>query len=436
MLGYGSAAEVLALTLPDDLYVDPTQRAHLQATYERDGVLDGVEVRWKKKNGEHLIVSLHARTLRNARGRVVGYEGMVIDITARKRLEEALRQSEARYRTISDLISDYAYAVRIEPEGRAVVEWVTEAFSRITGFTVHELEARGGIVGLIHPEDFPGVLQRLSVLLAGQPGISEHRIITKDGAVRWLRDYSCPEWDASQHRVVRIIGAGQDITERKQAEERLHLLSRQLLKAQESERRHLARELHDEIGQMLTVLKINLQALRPVPKKAVPHLHESLRIVDSLVQQIRHLSLNLRPSQLDHLGLVNTLQWYVDWHAQRTGLTMHFVAGSLQARPSPTIETACFRVVQEALTNVARHAQARQVWIEVRQHDSALLLSVRDDGVGFDMKAARAQTAQGTGLGLMGMEERVRLLGGQLEIETGSGTGTEIRAWLPLRPAL
>lgn len=103
MLGYESAEEVLSLTLPDDLYVDPTQRAHLRATYEAAGVLEGVEVRWKKKGGEHIIVSLYARTIRDTHGTVIGYEGMVLNITEHKRMEEALRQSEARYHTISDL---------------------------------------------------------------------------------------------------------------------------------------------------------------------------------------------------------------------------------------------------------------------------------------------------------------------------------------------
>jgi len=219
MLGYESAEEVLALKLPDDLYVDPTQRAHLRAHYESRGVTEGVELRWKKKSGEHFVVSLYARTLRDTHGTVIGYEGMVLDITERKRMEGVLRQSEARYRTISNLISDYAYAVRIETDGRTVVEWVTEAFSRITGFTAQELEASGGIVRVIHSDDMPSVLQRLSALLSGQPGISEHRIITTSGEVRWLQDYSCPEWDEAQGRIVRIIGAGQDITERKQAEE-------------------------------------------------------------------------------------------------------------------------------------------------------------------------------------------------------------------------
>src|SRR5712691_3441834 len=122
--------------------------------------------------------------------------------------------------------------------------------------------------------------------------------------------------------------------------------------------------------------------------------------------------------------------------AQRTGLVVHFAADPLQPRPGPTLETACFRIVQEALTNIARHAQARQVWITLGQHDAVLHLLVRDDGIGFDLEAARMRAAQGKGLGLLGIEERVRLLGGQLEIVTAPGKGTEIRVRFPLREAL
>jgi PAS domain S-box-containing protein len=561
MLGYASAEEVLTLKLPDDLYADPRQREHLRADYEAGGVLNGMEVYWKKKNGEPLVVSLHARAIRDPHGQVVYYEGLVLDITERKRMEDVLRQSEARYRTVSDLISDYAYAVRIEPDGHTVVEWVTEAFNRLTGFTVQELAAERGIVRVIHPEDLSSVLQRLSVLLSGQPGVSEHRIITKSGDIRWLRDYSCPEWDATQSRVIRIIGAGQDITERKQIEAALKAsetryrtifaaspdflyltdtngqlldanpalldwqgmslaelqqrhfldffagenreevvqafaalqqghpvcglevrarnvrgetrefevnatpvqepgsgtvilsmardtterrraeaavvtLSRQVLEAQETERHRLAYELHDELGQGLTTLKLMLAMSKGAPAAVVRRLQDSIKLVDDLLLQVRTLSFDLRPLMLDELGLVPTLDWYVKRQAQRAGFTGHFAADALEPRPHPTIETVCFRIVQEALTNVARHARAQHVWVEARQHDGSLSLSIRDDGVGFDVPATLERARQGASLGLLSMEERLRLVGGQMEIVTEPGHGTEIRARFPLREAL
>jgi PAS domain S-box-containing protein len=168
-----------------------------------------------------LVMETTLRPVFDGQGNCTHLLGASQDVTERKRMVKALHQYEARYRTVSELVSDYAYAVRLEPNGREVLEWVTEAFSRITGFSVQDLAAGVGLDRIIHPEDMPRVCQRLRVLLSGQPGVSEHRIITKSGEIRWLRDYSSPEWDTTQGRVVRIIGAGQDITEQKRVEEAL-----------------------------------------------------------------------------------------------------------------------------------------------------------------------------------------------------------------------
>jgi PAS domain S-box-containing protein len=169
--------------------------------------------------GEERWSQVKATPIMGEKGTVQFAVNIFHDITVLKQAEEELRRSETRYRTVSELVSDYAYAVRIEPDGRGVLEWVTEAFSRITGFTTSELTAREGLAWLIHPEDFPSVQRRLQALFEGLPGSSEHRILTKSGEVRWLRDYSAPEWDPTHSRLVRIVGAGQDITVRKQAEE-------------------------------------------------------------------------------------------------------------------------------------------------------------------------------------------------------------------------
>jgi PAS domain S-box-containing protein len=151
-------------------------------------------------------------------GEVVRIYVATQDITERRQAEEALKESEARYRTISQLIADYAYAVRITPDKRRILEWITAAFSRITGFTAHDLTTDEGLALLIHPEDMPYIQQRLDALFSGEASTGEYRIITKSGEVRWLQEYSSPEWDSAQSRVVRIIGAGRDITERKRLE--------------------------------------------------------------------------------------------------------------------------------------------------------------------------------------------------------------------------
>jgi signal transduction histidine kinase len=220
----------------------------------------------------------------------------------------------------------------------------------------------------------------------------------------------------------------------KQATEQLQTLSRRLLELQETERRHIARELHDEIGQALTALKINLQAVQRLSDAAslAPRLLDSISIVDRTLRQVRNLSLDLRPSMLDDLGLCAALRWYTDQQAQRAGLRIKFVAAELDARLEPALKTACFRVAQEALTNIVRHAQASTVEVHLAVENDALHLAVRDDGVGFDPAALRKHSARASSLGLMGMEERASLMGGRIEVKSTPRYGTELHAWFPL----
>jgi signal transduction histidine kinase len=219
--------------------------------------------------------------------------------------------------------------------------------------------------------------------------------------------------------------------------ERLRLLSQQILDIQEDERRHIARDLHDQIGQALTALKVNLQSIQRTSNSNGTYnasFEESLNIIDRTIQQVRNLSLELRPSLLDDLGVVAAIRWYVDRQAQRAGFKWDFVADPPEMRLKSDLETTCFRLVQEAITNVVRHAQASMVQIELRQLENEMELVIRDDGVGFDVREARARSANDPSLGLIGMEERVQLIGGRIEITSSSseGVGTEIRAHLPL----
>jgi signal transduction histidine kinase len=219
---------------------------------------------------------------------------------------------------------------------------------------------------------------------------------------------------------------------RQRADEALQHLSRQLLEAQESERRAIARELHDELGQALQAIKINLQTARRYPQDGAQRLEDSIGIVDRTLQQVRNLSLDLRPSLLDDLGLAAALEWYVERQAQRVGFRGHFVSDPLESRLPPVVETACFRVAQEALTNIARHAQARQVWVELQDHQTELHLVIRDDGVGFDVRAAEERAGRGGSFGLLGMRERVELVGGRIEVTSAAGRGSEICVSFPL----
>jgi PAS domain S-box-containing protein len=235
-----------------------------------------------------------------------------------------------------------------------------------------------------------------------------------------------------------------DITQRKRAQgklkesrRRLQVLSRRLVEVQETERRHLARELHDEVGQALTVIEMNVQALLASPgtDALVPRLKQSLEVVERVQEQVHDLSLNLRPSMLDDLGLEPALRWCTERQAALAGLQAEVRADPLEQRLDPMIETECFRVAQEALTNVVKHAKARTVTVELSKNDDdgQLHLSVRDDGVGFDVTTLREQAVRGASLGLLSMEERASLAGGGLEYDSTPGQGTEVHAWFPLK---
>ncbi len=233
-----------------------------------------------------------------------------------------------------------------------------------------------------------------------------------------------------------------NITERKQAEakrkqysRKLQVLSRRLVEAQETERRNIARELHDEIGQALTVMQLNLQALLQSPgtDALTPRLSENLAVVERVLEQVQDISLNLRPSILDDLGLEPAVRWYTDRQAALVGLKVEFHADRLERRLDPVIETECFRVAQEALTNVVRHAQAKVVTVELRQEGGQLHLRVRDDGIGFEVVNVREKAVLGASLGLLSMEERAALAGGGLEFTSIPGQGTEVHAWFPLK---
>jgi PAS domain S-box-containing protein len=215
--------------------------------------------------------------------------------------------------------------------------------------------------------------------------------------------------------------------------ERLQALSRQLVRAQEDERQRLAHELHDEIGQSLTAAQLNLQLLLGLPDRAElsGRLEDSLALIDRVLQQVRALSLDLRPAMLDDLGLAAALRWYVNRQAERAGLTAHFVAEPPTLRTSSELETTCFRIAQEALTNIVRHAQARQIVVELRQRDTELCLVINDDGIGFDVVEAQRRAAVGVSLGMLGMQERALLMGGQMTIESTPGRGTCVYARFP-----
>ncbi len=223
----------------------------------------------------------------------------------------------------------------------------------------------------------------------------------------------------------------EQIAERRRAEEELRRLSHRLVEVQESERRNIARELHDEIGQLLTGLKLVIEMVSRLPaEELVEHCHKAQVLVNELMGHVRDLSLDLRPAMLDDLGLLHALLWHFERYKSQTGVTVTLThTGIENQRLTPEIETAVYRIVQEALTNAARHAGVTKIRVNAYADAESLNLQIADDGKGFDVQAS---LAAGQSSGLAGMRERAQLLGGLLMIDSVVGKGTVINATLPL----
>jgi signal transduction histidine kinase len=264
-------------------------------------------------------------------------------------------------------------------------------------------------------------------LLAGGELIGIYSVSTVEPDSFTLGDLRMAEALASQAavaiqnaRLFAEVGAGR---------ERLQALSHQLVRAQENERRHIARELHDDVAQALGLIKLNMRAVQRLAPSS--RLEQSLGLIEATLERVRTLALELRPSILDDLGLVAALRWYADRQAQLAGFAAEVCADG-EARLPNEIETVCFRVAQEALNNVARHAHAHAVKIELERDMIELRLTIRDDGDGFDVEHAQARATSGVSMGLLSMQERAALVGGRLVVESQLGTGTIVRAFMPL----
>lgn len=217
---------------------------------------------------------------------------------------------------------------------------------------------------------------------------------------------------------------------------RLMRLSRKVLEAQEAERRRVARDLHDEIGQALMAINLNLQDAR----EASPRVSSERLIVDALAilkevtRAVRNLALDLRPSLLDELGLSAAAKWYIKRQGERAGWHTDFVLEGWPEEPPYDVSITCFRILQEALTNVAKHAEATSVDVVLSQQASVLFLTVRDNGIGFDPAAMHMAAQHGGSLGLLSMQERANLMGGSLAVTSNVHQGTCISATLPINP--
>ena len=362
------------------------------------------------------------------------------------RVQAARRLDRELIRLLSTYVRDVVYRFRLGAD-RACA-YVSPSIEELTGTRPDEHYADPELSRHIVHEDDRERAERALSEPDGEPELIRWR--HRDGRMVWVEQRNVPIRDANG-RLVAVEGIARDVTAlqrvnveldrtlraEEKARARLTTLSRRLIEAQETERRNIARELHDEFGQVLSAIRFGLRAAldREAERgEASPELREANVQIDRLFENVRSLSLSLRPTLLDDLGLVPAVEWLAQRVQESSGVPVRVDARiDDTARLTSITCTTAYRIVQESLTNATRHAGAAQVEVVLREEGDQLVVEIVDDGHGFDVDRALRRAGQGESMGLLSILERADLAGGRAAFDSDlEGTGTRIRAWLPL----
>lgn len=369
---------------------------------------------------------------------------LMLESEQRKQAEESIRLSEARYKALIKSSNTGAWEFSLGQNDF----WCSEEYFTMLGYKEKDFEVNGDVLSpwltLLHPDDKNEGELKFKEYVENPEGSYENvfRMLHADGNYRWIWSrgyYLRGESDSSKGR---IVGAHIDITERKQFEEelktindRLRKLSAHLQSVREEERTHIAREIHDELGNQLTGLKLDLSRLRFEIGELDESNNDLIQKTDGMIAKVvstitavRKISTDLRPSTLDDLGLIATIEWQAQQFEQRTGIKCDLKLKKLSANLSKDANTTVFRIFQESLTNVMRHAQATKVMVKLYETDDTLVMQMTDNGIGISDK----RKFNPSSLGLLGMTERAAMLDGSFNIENESGNGTTVTLSIPL----
>ncbi|MBW2174124.1 MAG: PAS domain S-box protein, partial [Deltaproteobacteria bacterium] len=551
MTGY-SRDEIIGRSVPDFLDPDFLQIWQEQPTRQQLSEGERYELGMVCKDGQKRYVLVSPKAILDSDGNFQGSFAVITDITNRKRAEDALQGSEARYRSLVENINDLIFSVDM----KGSITYISPVVQRMMGYSPSEVVGRQ-FKDFLHPEDLSVVTARFQELLSGKIAPNEYRVLTKAGEVRWVRSSSRPVFEGNS--VVGVNGVLTDITDRRRAEERLraseerfrglfdqsndavfiHSLDGQILdvnrrtcemlgyerqkllelsipelhpedslyesrkafeaaedtgsvlfesafkkadgtiidveissrvvdpkegivqgivrditerkrseqalrdsesqlralgsrlsEVEEIERKELARELHDRVGQNLTALGINLNVVNnylqdEAREKVGSRLDDALKQVEETARDIRDVMSELRPPVLDDYGLMAALRWFCKQFSERTGISVAMQGEELTSRLSIALEIGLFRIAQEALTNVSKHARANHIAVTLDRVAGGVRLVIADDGQGFDAESVR-WTSEDQKWGLLTMRERAAAAGGTFHIKSDPGQGTEI----------
>jgi PAS domain S-box-containing protein len=444
VLGY-SEDEVIGRNLTDFLTAESKKYAEeiVLPQFFKIGFCQDIPYQFVKKNGEIIDVLLSAIGEQDEKGRFIRTLAVSIDVTERNRAVEALRiakeelsvyskdlekQVSIRTREITNILK-YTPDVVYVKDRNGKYMLVNSRFEEL--FKVSNEDIRSKTDYEIMPPEIADQFKSndRQVLEQGKPCQVEE-VVPHDGENHTYLSVKFPVFDEAGS-VNGVCGISTDITAVKKAQDQLRRLSGSIMASQEKERSAIARELHDELGQVLTALRMDAVWMQERLKESAPEVSERAStmcsLIDKTIKDARSIAIRLRPGVLDDLGLVDALEWYMTDFENRYNIACIFEHGTVPEL-TETIATAAYRICQEAMTNVARYSGANRISVVLDTHKSELNLSVRDDGKGFDL----TKLAESEGLGIAGMRERATLAGGFLEVISEQGKGTQVTFKVPL----
>jgi len=383
-----------------------------------------------RHDGSVIWLEKRARAFFDEQGRMLRMIGVVADVTARKHAEEALRESEERFRLVANTAPVMIWMSGPDKQ----CNYFNQPWLDFTGRAIESELGNGWAEGVLL-EDFKTCLETYTNAFDRREKFSmEYRLRRYDGEYRWVLDIGVPRFN-QDGSFAGYIGSCLDVTERKRAEEALSSVSRRLIEAQEQERTRIARELHDDIGQRLALLTIELEQLRQnspdLPAEVRRRFGELQTLTSEIATDVQSLSHELHSSRLEYLGIAAAMKAFCKEFANQQNVEVVFAHDEVPRTLPQEISLCLFRVLQEALQNAVKHSGMRHFDVELHYASDAIDLNVRDSGRGFDVEGAM----QAQGLGLISMAERLKLVGGQLSIDSQSQRGTTIRASVPLSNA-